>query len=205
MLKGLHTSKESCKLVIRNKINNSAMKNVIDKDTTKVSKKAVKNEGVILAPIDKKVLALELQKKRQSEKIEAQNKAYEFLGTKTVNGKVINPSKKTVKAQTTIELYIDKENRSLNETKLLTNALSKIDSLSASKVYSRMVASTILHEYFLELSGAKQLPTFKEFAEKLPVKFAYSEWDILGALTKMNPKHKLNQKIERQNKAVKAK
>lgn len=168
------------------------------KESAKVT--SAKNEGT------KKVKTLsDSQKLAQLKKVEAQQKAIEFLGTKIVNGKEITPSKKTVKAQTTIEMYLDKENRSLFETKLLINALSKTDNLSPSKVYKKMVENDALNGYFCELSGMKNLPTFKQFLDKLPIKFAYSEWDILGALSKLNPKHKLNAKIERQNKATQAK
>jgi len=147
----------------------------------------------------------EAQKLQQVQKLKAQNVAIEFLGTKIVNGKVLSPPKRIIKAQTTIELYIDKENRTINEVKLLTNALSKTDCLSASKVFDKLINNTLLLNYCLELSGRKDKPTFKEFVSLLPVKFAYSEWDLLGAMAKMNPKHKINAKIERQNKSVKAK
>lgn len=164
--------------------------NKLKEKSTTSTKEVVKNEGI-------KKLTL-----RQLAKIKAEQKAIEFLGVKVVNGKEIKPSTKIVKAQTTVEMYIDKDERTLQETKLLTNALSKTDNLSASKVYSRMISSTLLHEYFLELAGKKEIPTFKDFVSHLPVKFAYSEWDILGALSKMNPKHKINAKIDRQNKAT---
>jgi len=157
------------------------------------AKIAAKNEGTKKASL------------AQLAKIEAQKKAIEFLGTKTVNGRKLNPPKRIVKAQTTIELYIDKDERTIFETKLLINALSKTDSLSASKVFDNMINNKLLFEYCLELSGCKVAPTFKEFVQNLPIKFAYSEWDVLGAMSKMNPKHKLNLKIERQNKATKAK
>lgn len=162
----------------------------------------VKSEGVIIAPINKEIIKESVKAENARQKLHYQNEARKILGVKTVNGKEISPSSKTVKIQATIEKLYDKENRTLNETKMLVNALSKMENLSASRIYDYMKNKTELVPYFLELCGAKELPTFKEFKDALPVKFMFSEWDVLGVLTKMNPKHKLNVKIERQNKAT---
>jgi len=141
----------------------------------------------------------------------------EELGTKTVtlpNGKekIVSPSKALISAKASILHLQSLETRSLTESKRLLGALSKVDKMSASKVFdyiNKILLGTIggkdaetIQNVAFEVLGSKVIPTFTQFVEYLPIKFAYSESDGFNALANMNKAKQLALKIERQNKAT---
>lgn len=149
-----------------------------------------------------------------------ENSARQELGVKEItlkNGekKIIEPSKTLVRAKANIVHLESVENRTITDTKRLLSSLSKIDKLSASRVYEYVFKvlnglvggenATKLQAYAQELLGTKDVekfPTFKEFASELPIKFAYSEADGWNVLAKFNKRAQLLAKAEKQNKAT---
>lgn len=142
------------------------------------------------------------------------------LGTKTItlkNGatKVIEPSKALVKAKANIEHLSSIEGRTIAESKRLIASLSKVDKMSASRVYEYVFGvlngfvggenAERMQAIACELLGttdSSKFPTFKAFASELPVKFNYSESDGWNVLAKLNKGAQQLLKAERQNKAT---
>jgi hypothetical protein len=118
-------------------------------------------------------------------------------------------SKGQLKTETRIQQLNDlSKNRALTTQELtwLFNAKIKLESRSISKVFNYLSK-----EYFTsangktelkQLTGRSTMPTFKQFAEKMPEKFLYSYFDGLRALAKFNKKAKTASKVKRQNKAT---
>lgn len=141
------------------------------------------------------------------------------LGVKVVtlkNGttKEVAPSKTLIRAKANIEYLRAVESRTITETKRLLSSLSKVDKMSASRVYEyvfKIVSGLAggenaeeLQAVALELFGStkENFPTFKVFAAELPIKFAYSESDGWNVLAKFNKASQLALKVAKQNAAT---
>ena len=96
---------------------------------------------------------------------------------------------------------LNKENKSIFDFVKLANVTDKIENKTLSKVYKNVVAN----EYAKTILGTSKMPTFKEFAEKMKVKNAYSNWDGYLLLSKFKVKNETAKKVARQNKATKQK
>lgn len=141
------------------------------------------------------------------------------LGVKVVtlkNGttKEVAPSKTLIRAKANIEYLRAVESRTITETKRLLSSLSKVDKMSASRVYEYVFKivngltggenAEEMQAVALELFGGtkESFPTFKVFASELPVKFAYSESDGWNVLAKFNKASQLALKVAKQNAAT---
>jgi hypothetical protein len=86
----------------------------------------------------------------------------------------------------------------LTQLGYLANAKYKIESYGMSKIYKVVCELPEL----TELLGNSALPTFKEFADKMPQKEKYSVYDGIRTLIKFNKASALATKVQRQNKAT---
>jgi hypothetical protein len=86
----------------------------------------------------------------------------------------------------------------LTQLGYLANAKYKLESFGLSKIYKIVCELPDLKE----LLGNSTLPTFKEFAEKMPIKDKYSVYDGIRNLIKFNKASATVTKVERQNKAT---
>ena len=86
----------------------------------------------------------------------------------------------------------------LTQLGYLANAKYKIEDRSLSKVYK--VVSELSDAK--ELLGKSTMPTFKAFAEAMPVKEFYSVYDGIRTLIKFNKASALATKVQRQDKAT---
>lgn len=196
----------------------------IAKTQSKAKVQSVKAKSLSEATQETKVSAREVYRQKLAETQKAfedvVNEVRAGLGTKTVtlkNGdtKVIEPSKALVKAKANIEFLSAIDVRTVAESKRLILSISKVDKLSASRVYeyafnvlnglvggSNAVQMQAIAQELLGTSDASKFPTFKTFSAELPVKFSYSEADGWNVLAKLNKATQLASKIERQNKAT---
>jgi hypothetical protein len=94
------------------------------------------------------------------------------------------------------ENLLQKENKSIFDFVKLANVTDKIENKTLSKVYKNVISN----EYAKQILGDSEIPTFKEFAEKMKVKENYSNWDGYLLLSKFNKKNELAKKVARQNK-----
>lgn len=185
---------------------------------------AVKASSLKEATQEPKVSAREVYRQKMAETKQAfenvSNEIRAELGTKSVtlkNGdvKIVEPSKTLVRAKANIEYLSAIEVRSLSESKRLLSSISKVDKMSASRVYeyafnvlnglvggSNAVQMQTVAQELLGTSETSKFPTFKTFSAELPVKFAYSEADGWNVLAKLNKSAQLADKIDRQNKAT---
>ena len=86
----------------------------------------------------------------------------------------------------------------LTQLGYLANAKYKLESFGLSKIYKIMNELPDL----AELLGKSPMPTFKQFAEAMPVKDKYSVYDGIRNLIKFNKASATATKVERQNKAT---
>ena len=82
----------------------------------------------------------------------------------------------------------------------LANVTDKIENKSISKVFANVTSSA----YLADILGGATLPSFKDFAAKMPVKSAYSNWDGYKCLLGFNTAYQLAKKVKKQNKKVAA-
>ena len=94
------------------------------------------------------------------------------------------------------EALISKENKSVFDFVKLANVTDKLENKTASKVYKNCVSSPEIKN----ILGGSKIPTFAEFATKLPLKDNYSNWIGFLTLAKFNVKNELTKKVVRQNK-----
>jgi hypothetical protein len=86
----------------------------------------------------------------------------------------------------------------LTQLGYLANAKYKIEDRSLSKVYK--VVSELSDAK--ELLGNSPMPTFKQFAEAMPIKDFYSVYEGIRTLIKFNKASATATKVARQNKAT---
>lgn len=111
-------------------------------------------------------------------------------------------SKAINKAKQSIETLNAKKNRSNFESRMLANAIYKVEARSLSKIYKDLNdAKGDLKNAVTEVLGKKTLPTFAEFKSKAKEgKEYFSIWDGLNMLSKFNTKAQQVKKAERQQK-----
>ncbi len=121
---------------------------------------------------------------------------------KATNNKTANKmSNATLKAVETINTIKAQETKSAFDLQKLANAIYKVEAKSLSHVYKQVCAlyedHTELGSVVRELTGAT-LPTFKAFTTAY--KGSPCLWFGFATLRKLNPKFKLAEKVQRQNK-----
>lgn len=145
----------------------------------------------------------EVKAKNDLEKVERINKVLNELGTKKVGDKEIMPTKKLVNALVTIDRLNAKSEKTNFDKLLLLNANIKKDEITnINKLYNRLK-----NDYEVEcidFLGGSKFPTFAEFKEKLPIKFAFSIWDGLNTIYKFNTNAQRKAKAEKQQAKVNA-
>lgn len=118
---------------------------------------------------------------------------------KTQNTKT---AKKVTKSMTKLvnsyNSLLEKENKTSLDFARLANAEQRIEDKTASKVYKVVTSS----KYLNDILGGADVPTFKQFIEKLPQKLTYSNYDGFMCLRKFNTSETLAKKVARQNKAT---
>jgi len=136
--------------------------------------------------------------------------------TNTVTNKVAKVSKKApkkvvaikevkkevVKVKKSLEerqaALLENQNKSSFDFIKLANLTDKLDNKSISKVYSNVVDSI----YIKDIIGFSPIPSFKDFAAKMPIKKYYSNWDGYKCLLSFNAIYQANKKVSKQNKAA---
>jgi hypothetical protein len=125
-----------------------------------------------------------------------------------VEAKIASKSASQEKIETRVkELLEIKATRPLTMRELiyLTNAEEKLESKTISRVYRELQLKYIAgNERILLMLGKSEFPTFKEWAEKMPVKYQYSFYSGLECLAKFNNVAKTATRVQRQNKQVAA-
>ena len=148
----------------------------------------------------------ELQTQKELKAVEKNaliDKVVNGLGVKQVRDKVVNPTKKLVGALVTIERLNAKTEKTNFDKLLLLNATIKVEDITnINKLYNRL-KNDYLTQCVDFLGGAK-FPTFKEFSEKLPIKFAFSIWDGLNTIYKFNTNAQRKIKAEKHQAKVNA-
>jgi len=126
-------------------------------------------------------------------------------GMKQAKGTTTNVVKvETMKGLTLVEKVAKyeamKQAGTLTLTQLgyLANAKYKIESYGLSKIYKVICELPDL----AELLGKSAMPTFKEFAEKMPIKDKFSVYDGIRTIIKFNKASVVATKVARQNKAT---
>ena len=112
-------------------------------------------------------------------------------------------SKATLKAVETINAIKAQDKKTAFDLQKLANAVYKVEQKSISHVYKQLNGlyndKGELADLVRELAG-KKMPTFKAFAEAY--KGTPCMWYGFATLRKLNPKFKLQAKVQRQNKAT---
>jgi len=133
------------------------------------------------------------------------NKVTKVLNTKKLAGKVTTEIvSNEVKVKKTLQErqseLLSNANKSAFDFIKLANVTDKIENKSISKVFANVMNS----QYVFDIIGTDTLPTFKDFAAKMPTKEAYSNWDAYKCLLTFNTAYQLAKKVKKQNKKVAA-
>ena len=119
--------------------------------------------------------------------------------TKVVKVETIKAVKLTLKEKVAkYEALKTQGTLTLTQLGYLANAKYKIEDRSLSKVYK--VVSELSDAK--ELLGNSPMPTFKQFAEAMPIKDFYSVYEGIRTLIKFNKASATATKVARQNKAT---
>ena len=206
------TAKNTEKQAVNNKVNKGTTLASVKTSPTEVAK----NEAT---PTARELYRIKMQETKQAFEL-VQNEVRASLGTKEItlkNGtvKTVEPSRTLVRAKANIVHLESLDVRTLAETKRLVASLSKVDKMSASRVYEYIfnvlngraggANATKLQQYACELLGTndvEKFPKFKDFTAELPIKFAYSENDGWNVLSKFNKRAQQLARAEKQNKAT---
>lgn len=98
-----------------------------------------------------------------------------------------------------------KQGLTKQELTWLANAEEKLESKTISRVYRELeLKYKAKNDTIIRMVGASKFPTFKEWAEKMPIKSQYSYWDGVCCLVKFNKVATTATKVQRQNKKVAA-
>lgn len=115
-------------------------------------------------------------------------------------------SKTQIAIEATITaLELKQANESLTRQELirLANAKEKLDCKKISRVYREIeLKHKAKDSAILAIIGKAKFPTFKAWADKMPVKQLYSYWDGLQTLSKFNMIAVTKSKVVAQNKAT---
>ena len=123
--------------------------------------------------------------------------AKKVVAIKEVKKEVVKVKKSLEERQ--IEL-LSNANKTAFDFIKLANVTDKIENKSISKVFANVTSSS----YISDILGSNTLPSFKDFAAKMPVKSAYSNWDGYKCLLTFNTAYQLAKKVKKQNKKVAA-
>lgn len=126
------------------------------------------------------------------------------LTEKTV--KDLKKSKAQIKIENSIfelETKQKTDGLTVQELRRLANAKHKLEDRSPSKLYKSVKADFEAGDKsIVELLGKSKFPTFKDFAEKLPIKLLFSKWDAFGILAKCNKAAVARTKVKKQGGEV---
>jgi hypothetical protein len=109
---------------------------------------------------------------------------------------------KTVARVAELTAKKEREGLTVQELTWLANAEEKMECKTLSRVYRELeLKFKAKNQTIVELIGKSAFPTFKLWADKMPVKAAYSYYDGLQVIAKFNKAAALKTKVVRQNKA----
>ena len=125
--------------------------------------------------------------------------------------KIVDKSAKSKKQIETEQRILTLESKQLKqaltkqELTWLANAEEKLESKTITRVYREIeLKFKAKNDTIVRMIGASKFPTFKEWAEKMPIKSQYSYWDGVCCLVKFNKIATTATKVQRQNKQVAA-
>jgi len=118
-------------------------------------------------------------------------------GKKAVKKEVVKVKKSLEERQTAL---LENQNKTSFDFIKLANVTDKLDNKSISKVYSNVIASA----YINDIIGKSLIPSFKDFAAKMPIKTYYSNWDGYKCLLSFNALYQAAKKVSKQNKNIAA-